>query len=412
MKRITYLAITLLLFSFLVACTDRPTSASSDPKLDDLDYFCNTLEKRHKNLYAKITKQEFEKEKQMIADKAAEMSDSDFYYSLKHLLSIVGDAHTDMSFSDSQYQHLNALGFAVEKYSDGWHLMMLEKKNEQYLGCSLLAINNMDINDVFNRAKEIMSFENETWAENSFSNTINFREPLEFLDIVEKDEPITLTIEDSNGEEQFVELHSMNEQEILAAEILSVTQKIIPQTVLRGIYSSMPLDQNCLYIQYNSCQEAPDLPMKEFISIVSDDIKESNYNKVIIDLRYNTGGNSRVFEPMIKELSKLQKESKFKVYTLIGKNTFSSAIINAIQIKDQLECILVGTPTGGNVNGYGELKNFSLKNHPITVWYSTKYFELIKGYEKASLYPDILVEHNFEDYINGVDKEVQTIMED
>lgn len=48
---------------------------------------------------------------------------------------------------------------------------------------------------------------------------------------------------------------------------------------------------------------------------------------------------------------------------------------------------------------------------PITVWYSTKYFELIKGYDKDSLYPDILVEQSFENYANGVDKEVEIILE-
>jgi len=151
--------------------------------------------------------------------------------------------------------------------------------------------------------------------------------------------------------------------------------------------------------------------MEEFVSNVREEINQNTYKKVIIDLRYNSGGNSRIFEPMISELSKLQKQNNFKVYTIIGKNTFSSAIINAIQIKDRLNSELVGTPTGGNVNGYGELKSFNLKNAPITVWYSTKYFELVKGYEKDSLYPDIYVELNFEDYTNGIDRAVEMILE-
>lgn len=411
MKKFIYFTMILLLLFVLPACSISSTTIAIDPKLEDLNYFCDTLEKRHKNFFARISKSEFEMEKQKIAEKTAEMSDSEFFYSLKHLLSLAGDAHTTVAFNDSQYKHLSALGFAIAKYSDDWYLMILEQENEQHLGSKLLAINDIDIKDIYNRAKEIMSYENEAWAENNFSNTINFREALEYLGIIEKREPIVLKVEDSNGNKELLEIKSMNEEQIKTAQLSRVVQKNTPKTVLRGIYSAMLINKDSYYIQYNSCQEAPDLPMKKFVSTVSEEIKGNSYKKIIIDLRYNSGGNSSIFEPMISELSKLQKEKGFAVYTIIGKNTFSSAIINAIQINEELNNVLVGTPTGGNVNGYGELKSFELKNAPITVWYSTKYFELIKGYEKDSLYPDIYAEQSFEDYLNGVDSVLEMILQ-
>lgn len=71
----------------------------------------------------------------------------------------------------------------------------------------------------------------------------------------------------------------------------------------------------------------------------------------------------------------------------------------------------MGTPTGGIINHYGELRSFTLKNSPIVVWYSTKYFELVKGYGIDSLYPDIYIEKSIENYLNGVDSEVDMILE-
>lgn len=410
MKKISILTILLLLINILPSCSVSTQNTFSNSKLEDLNYFCENLEKNHKNLYANISKETFIAEKQKITEKINDMSDSDFYFSLKHLLSLVGDAHTSLYFSDSKYKHLNALCFAVAKYGDNWYLMMLEEGNEQYLGCKLLRINDMDINEIFERSKSIISYENNAWAEYCFSNTINFKESLEYLNIVEKGEIIKLQIEDCNGNIKNLKIKSMNEQEVLSAKIVSVIQKNTPKTTPRGIYSSMQLDNNSYYIQYNSCRETPDLSMKDFVSIVRDQINKNSYKKIIIDLRYNLGGSSPIFEPMISELSKLQNDKHFKVYTIIGKNTFSSAIINAIQTKDQLNSILVGTPTGGNVNGYGEIESFTLRNTPITVGYSTKYFELIYEYEKDSLYPDIYVEQNFEDYLNGVDREVDIIL--
>lgn len=92
MKRIIYLAIILLLVIIPTACSIDTVSKESNLKFEDLEYFHDYLEKNHKNLYANISKDEFEIEKQKVAEKTSEMSDSDFYYSLKHLLSMVGDS--------------------------------------------------------------------------------------------------------------------------------------------------------------------------------------------------------------------------------------------------------------------------------------------------------------------------------
>ena len=132
------------------------------------------------------------------------------------------------------------------------------------------------------------------------------------------------------------------------------------------------------------CSEDPDLTIKDFTKKISNDLKNNSYKKLIIDLRYNTGGNSQILAPVIKCISNYKKDNKIDIYTLIGEKTFSSAVINSIQLKDELNATLVGSATGGSVNCYGDIRNFDLPNLPMTVIYSTKYFELIKGYNKNS----------------------------
>lgn len=382
-------------------------------KLIDLNLLTENLEKNHKNLYANISKEEFEAEKQKIIDKLKQpMTDSEFYYELKHLTASIQDSHTTLNFSESQYKHLRGLGFAIQKYDTDWYLMMLEEQNQQYLGYQLIAINNVDIKEIYERAKSIISHENEAWMEQQFSNTINFFDALKYLEVVKENEEIVLYVKkDASSEAEKFSIKPMTETEILSANIIKKKSEKAPQTVIQGIYSSKELTKDVYYIQYNQCQEAEDFPMKDFVEYVKEQFQNNPYKKVIVDLRYNSGGNSVIFEPMIKELKRLQEEYNFEVYTLIGSSTFSSAIINAIQLKEATNCILMGSPTGGNVNGYGELQYFNLQYMPVTVYYSTKYFELIQGYEKDSLYPDIMIPHTFEDYKNGIDREIQTILE-
>lgn len=390
----------------------QSSGVEKTPMEEDLDLFTSTLEENHKNLYANISKEEFQAEVEQVRAELPGMSEGQFYYSLRRLLSLVGDAHTSLGFTDSNYRHLTALPFAVMYFEDGWHLMMLEEQNQQYLGYRLLAIDGTPIDEVYAKAKTIMSYENESWTRQQFSNTINFLDALKYLGIVGEDaDSITLTIQKGEGSpEETLPLKGMNEEEIFAAAILQVERRETPATAARGYYRTLDLGDGAFFLQYNTCQEAEDLPMAEFVELTSDALCAGQYTKVILDLRYNTGGDSRIFEPMIEKLGELKEQQGFQVYVLIGRNTFSSAIINSIQAQEALDAVLVGEQTGGSVNGYGELQSFQLKNTPIQVYYSTKYFELIPGYDKDSLYPDQPVAQTYADYVAGVDPEVQAVL--
>ncbi len=77
---------------------------------------------------------------------------------------------------------------------------------------------------------------------------------------------------------------------------------------------------------------------------------------------------------------------------LIGRTTFSSAVIAASEARDiEVGATLVGTPTGGNPNGYyGEIKMFELPHSHLVGQYSTKLFA-DASFPGKSIEPDVLV---------------------
>lgn len=418
MKRnlLTLIALIALLL-LMTGCTETavseaPINGSEETAkmIEDLDLLSETLEKEHLNLYAKISKEAFDAEKARIAAEIPNMTDADFFYALKQLIAMTGDAHTTINYSDSIYKHLMALPLAIEKYGDDWYIMMLDEQNAQYLGAKLKAINGVSIQEIFEKSKSVMSFENESWALSQFSNTIAFKEALNYLGIVSGDDKIMLKIETKEKLDTSIEMIPLTETALMIAEIDILEGETVAKTWPEGYYRALSLDDDNLLIQYNICAESPDLTMASFTDSIKKELADKNFKTVVIDLRYNTGGNSEVLRPMLNMLKEMKEEKSLEVFTLIGKSTFSSAIINAVQTKDELGSTLVGSATGGNVNGYGEVKTFELKNHPFIVTYSTKYFELIKGYDKDSLYPDVEVEQSLEDYLDGKDTEVEWIL--
>ena len=243
-----------------------------------------------------------------------------------------------------------------------------------------------------------------------------WKDALEYLDIVEPDEPVLVTVETAQGTEETFELPAYDDwsdekkQEVL----VSFQRDSVPVTAEQdAIYWSTALDENTYFIQYNSCKEDPDLPMAQFVQQVEADLESGGYQNIIIDLRYNTGGNSEV----IRLLEKALFFHSFNVdnvqfYILIGGRTFSSATIAATDFKKTTigNSIFVGQPTGGVLKCAGNVLPLFMENTPIAMQYSTKYFDLLYGVE-GPLEPDYTVPQPFAQYAKGEDAEIAYLYE-
>ena len=96
---------------------------------------------------------------------------------------------------------------------------------------------------------------------------------------------------------------------------------------------------------------------------------------------------------------------------MVGRGTFSAALMNALQLREQTKAILVGEPTGGKPNAFGEVRFLALPGTDLTVSYSTKYFKL-SSLDTESFVPDHIVELSFADYKNGRDPAWEFILRD
>jgi C-terminal processing protease CtpA/Prc len=125
---------------------------------------------------------------------------------------------------------------------------------------------------------------------------------------------------------------------------------------------------------------------------------------VVIDLRGNSGGDSEIIKPLIQALKKHPSLSdKGHLYVLIGGHTFSSGADGALYLRNHLNAILVGKPTGGKPNSYGEIKGIKLPNSQLVVFYPVKWFKLVPDGDPPSVEPDIVVGTSLNDILDGRD---------
>ncbi|MEM7571623.1 MAG: hypothetical protein AAF433_01930 [Bacteroidota bacterium] len=387
----------------LSACQTKVPTEPAHPWQVDLDFFGQTLAQKHKNLFAQLPEAEFERALAELRAVAPELSEAAMLIELEQILARIGDAHTRIEAADRR----SALPFRVSWLAEGLVLTAIEATQADYLGETLSHINGQPVAAVIDQFRQVITYENESHFKFQFSRQLHYAEYHYFFDWLAPGQDVALRF--TTGES--VALAPL-------ANDLSRIQLPDPPLFLqkpRVNYWMRPLVESAMvYLQYNRCREAPDVPMTDFAAALVQELQANpGIQKVVLDVRRNGGGNSTVFRPLLAVLKELVDSGRLahdQIYVFIGRNTFSSAVLNVLELERTLDPVFVGEPTGGKPNHFGELKNFRLPNSGLRVWYSTKYFQLSDD-DLDAFYPDQVVELSLADLLAGIDPALEWVKE-
>jgi hypothetical protein len=266
------------------------------------------------------------------------------------------------------------------------------------LGARIKKIGGMNPDTVLDSLAPYISFETEGWKRTIAEDIVRSRTLLELLHLA-SDGHVDLALDSPAGDS------------VISMTFASLTTPIMGMTEALGFavplaqskpnppnYWSQYLDaQQVLYIQYNRCAEDPKQPFAEFAKQALDTADQKGVRRVIVDLRFNTGGNSQVIKPLVDGLAARQKTTG-PAYVLIGQQTFSSGVMAAEDLRKKAKAKLVGAATGGFYRGYGESPSMTLPNSRLSFQYTIKNFG--SGHQVV---PDITVSPTAADLRAGRD---------
>jgi len=143
--------------------------------------------------------------------------------------------------------------------------------------------------------------------------------------------------------------------------------------------------------------------MAGFMAEVFALLESSGAERLILDLRHNSGGNSFVLARFVPDLAahpRLAAPGSLRV--LIGPATYSAGMTNAYELRTGARARLYGEPTGGKPDSWGELRIFTLPRSGLEVTYSTQR-SLVIGTDASAIEPDVLVPLTSADWFAGRD---------
>ena len=394
----------------IVLLNDNTNAARNQLMTEDIKYFQEELPKCHKNLFSKISKEEFNDRTEQLIERIDQLNNYQVFVELNKIIASVGDAHTTVNYWDGYTYPLQFWILDGDAY-----IVNADKKLEGMMYSKVLKINGTDIHSVLEQLTSLISYENESWVYAMLPNYLQSPVYMYGLGIVQDEQQAVFTVQ--KGKEMKDYTVTALDYGETANLVNNKTEDVLIDKFEKYYKYIYMAKQNALYFQYNVCADMEDQSFKKFNQGMFEAIEGKKLNKIIVDLRNNSGGNSEVLNPFTKQLkSYAKKHPEVKVYLLVGRNTMSSGMFAIYRVKEVApKAISIGEPTGGALDCYGDIKTFNLPNSQIPINYSTKYFEFSKsfGYKNTGVdtfLPDVLFQPTIQDYVNEKDAVLEYVL--
>mgnify|MGYP000264459525 CR=1 FL=1 len=389
-----------------------PGASTVDDRREDLTMFYETLKDSHPDLFANTPEETFLARKAELTEHLDTASDVEFLFGLQSLAALVGDSHTSVQVADSVVDQLNAYPMVLSWRDGHWYLTTVPAEEQDLLGAEVTAIGGRSMAEVVETFGRVLSADNPVKLRRQYRQVCNVADYYAYLGLAKAGEPLALTLADGKT----VSIAPMPYLSLGEAEIVQLGAEVPQPATARQKcnYCALPLSGQVYYIQYNVCQEDPALPMEDFAAQVQADLEAGGYSRVLVDLRNNGGGSDGVIWPLLSVLRQ-EMDDGTEVVGLIGEATFSSAIINAVELQE-MGIPLVGEPASGSVDHFGSVSGFSLPNSGIQIGVSSKYIDLGTlleaglGAQVEPLVPTVRVEQTLDDYLAGRDTLVDWLL--
>jgi hypothetical protein len=399
----------LTVFSGLISLALASEAYAIEPELwaEDILQYEKGLRELHIDLFNAISEDEFTSALNELVSTLSEKSDSEVILELMALTRRIDDGHTAIRANSNDR-------FPLELYYiDGtWKVVGVHEDHADMLGSSLVSIGGHPVNEVAEAIRPFLqNVENAYSEEIRLSESMVNAELLLVLNLISEEGAGTFVYSNQNGETSVRLIASQNGggDDFFRYNTSEPVVRKVSELGTDFLWFGLLGDENAIYIRFSSYPTFEEMEAfgKELLAYI-----DSNHSsKLVIDFRSNGGGDFFVGLTLAYYLNLADSiDWKSGVFLLTDKYTFSAAVSNSAQFRQILNATIIGEPTGGNPVGYQDMGTFELQNSGLVVTYSKRIFRF-QQQSTEGIQPDVLVEYDWDAYVNGVDNILQFVVD-
>jgi hypothetical protein len=368
------------------------------------------------------TESAFDAQVRSLHDDIPHLNDPQIELRIMRLLAALGDGHTELA-GGPRPEFAMTLPLKFEMFAEGLFVTASAPAYRNLLGARVLAFDGHPTATVLQNVAPFISRDNDYWLSAVEPYRLRAVPFLNALGLAAKADRVTLRLllRDGRTQDDVVET-TVDHPDIWNAlpspqgwiNLFDVIGKVPPLYLTRTnehYWFAYDSHARVVYFQYNNVIDTKEEPLSNFAQRLGAFLGSHNVAKLVIDMRWNNGGDTFLNAPLLAMLQCSSVNRKGRLFVIIGPRTFSAGLNAADYFQRDLNTIFVGEPTGGKPNAPGDETFFTLPYSKIAVNFSNVYWE--SGWPQDARWaiaPDVYTPRTFADYLAGEDPALNAIL--
>lgn len=389
----------------------RPSAPSTAS--DDVRELGMSIEQLHPAPFRSVTKQRFTAEVNALARRAPSLERDELLVGMLRIIALLGprNGHTGLFPGDPAHAStLHLFPLRLYHFADGMYVV--DAIDRTLVGRRLVAIDGVGVERVLELVEPLVPRDNTSNLRGLAPHYLLTAEVLDGLGVVGGGGAADFTLEARGGSRTDVALTPVTASRYtsrFADPMFGHYPSILPAAPrplylsgsARPLWATSVANGRAVYVGYNSVRLPPPAILRKLERLV----KGPKVRRVIVDVRLNGGGDNTTYGSLMTLFGSPTVNKRGKLYLLVGRATFSAAGNFSAEIDRATKAVIVGEPTGGGVETYGDTDSVALQSVGWTVRIAGRYHERKKSRSdrRLAVDPDVRVDLTSEQFFSGRD---------
>lgn len=353
------------------------------------------------------------------------LTDNEIILEIMRIMRKLNDGH---SWAMPSFEHPDfkmTLPLLFYQFSEGLYVIAADPKYKDLLGSRILEYAGTPVEKFANIFDPYIMRDNQNAILVKIPYILRTPEFLKTKKMIRDASSVDLKIIDGNGNQKIVTVRTDSTQPNIWNTLPNpATWVNLPQT----LPGKMPLylkdmgnahwwelipEKKMVYCQLNKIRNAPNQSFAQFVQKLFQFYDSTHAEKLVIDMRWNNGGNTMLVRPLIDSIIRRPDLNKRgSLYVIIGRRTYSAAQNTSTYLERFTNPIFVGEPTGSSPNFVGEEEPLILPYSKTIINVSDLFWQSSWPFDKRTwIAPLLYTPPSFEYFKSNRDPAMDAIME-
>jgi hypothetical protein len=420
--------------SFYPSPPRMPSPRTPEAQQQDFDYFRSYFELNRTWSPAALAeaKRLLEEERAQ----AGRLSPAQFDLAIARMAALADNGHSRVHPGPLSRRH-NRLPCRFYRFADGYFILRARGRCEELLGAKVVRIDGHSIDEMEEQLYRYFGGPRSHFDQFASVFFLESPELLQAAGLIQSADRVTLHLLLRDGAQREVELNAdppdPRAPGLYGVEYLS-PQRVEGETAdwhsLLPSGAPLPVflrdfnqpfrsefwpERATYYAAFRSNEDEPGHPIADFVSKIRSELRADAPRIIVLDLRFDQGGNFTTTASLMKDLVRIAPSVKH-VYVLTSAWTFSAGIVSLALLKEHGggQVTIVGEPVGDRLRLWAEGGTMVLPNSQLRIGFATG----LHDYQRScwgqpgcfwvmyfypmhlkSLAPEVAIAYAFSDYL-------------